>query len=131
MTNEHSKNNFMDQNTTQPQANQGAAVLVGSGTLLGVGSSVTWCHSSSNGRSIGFTTRRGKIVQINHENGMAFVKFRGTHLWIRLTRLRSASARTELTEMVMEDASPKASPASDDPHAAAIFNLHRSRQGLA
>ena len=34
MTNEHSKNNFMDQNTTQPQANQGAAVLVGSGTLL-------------------------------------------------------------------------------------------------
>ena len=35
MTNEHSENNFMDQNTTQPQSNQGAAVLVGSGTLLG------------------------------------------------------------------------------------------------
>lgn len=36
MTNEHSEHNFMYKNTNQPQANQGAAVLVGSGTLLGV-----------------------------------------------------------------------------------------------
>jgi hypothetical protein len=34
MTNEPSENNSMEQNTTQPQADQGAAVLVGYGTLL-------------------------------------------------------------------------------------------------
>lgn len=85
---------------------KGQMVSVGSDAWLAVGASVTWCHSSSNGRSIGFSTRRGKIVQLNHENGMAFVKYRQTHLWVPIKRLRSASARTELTEMVMgEDSS--------------------------
>lgn len=32
---------------------------------------------------------------------MAFVKYRQKHLWVQIKRLRSASARTELTEMVM------------------------------
>jgi len=35
MCREHSENNFMDQNTQQPSADQGAAVLVGTGDLLG------------------------------------------------------------------------------------------------
>lgn len=68
--------------------------------LLRIGSTVTWCHSSSNGRSIGFSTRRGKIIDINAGNGMACVKYRGKLVWLPLRRFRSASARTELTEMV-------------------------------
>jgi hypothetical protein len=35
MCREHSENNFMDKNTQQPSADQGAAVLVGTGDLLG------------------------------------------------------------------------------------------------
>ncbi len=35
MSREHSANNFMDQTTQQPPADQGAAVLVGSGDLFG------------------------------------------------------------------------------------------------
>lgn len=69
-----------------------------------VGDPVTWMHSSSNGRSIGFSTRTGKLVQINKENGMAQAKTRhGKLQWLPLRRFRNANVRSELTEMVMSD----------------------------
>lgn len=82
---------------------QGKIVAVGSDTLLAIGSEVTWCHASSRRRSIGFTTRRGKIIDIDRERNMACVKTQksGKLQWLPLHRFRSATARSELTEMVM------------------------------
>jgi hypothetical protein len=65
------------------------------------GDSVSWMHARSNGSSIGFSTRNGKITQIN--GGLAFVKMRNgrvENVWLK--QLRKDGEKTELTE-IFED----------------------------
>ena len=61
-------------------------------------------HATSNGKSLGFSTRQGKIERIGKTT--AHVKLRNNRReWVSLTRLRKEGQKTELTEMIQEMAS--------------------------
>lgn len=85
----------MSNDTTkdQPEADSGA--------LFRVGDRVTWMHATSNGKSLGFSTRRGVIVELGKIT--ASVKMgNNKRAWVRLANLRHVGKPTELTEMVQE-----------------------------
>lgn len=62
-----------------------------------VGDSVTWTHVKQNGNRIGFSTREGKVVEMN--NVVAKLKMRNGRCDHRAIKdLRKAGETTELTE---------------------------------
>lgn len=60
---------------------------------------VTWTHAYRRGRSVNFTTRKGKIIQFIGSH--ADVKYRGEVYRIKLDRLRPEGDKTELTEWIL------------------------------
>jgi len=104
-----------DTESPQPVAEAENLVGVASTALFCVGDSVTWTHATSNGKSIGFSTRQGKIETIMKTQ--AHVKLRNNRReWVLLKRLRKEGQRTELTEMIMgEDSSQNAQDQTREP----------------
>ena len=61
------------------------------------GDQVQWTHSRANGSSLQFTTRKGKVLQVNH--GSALVKMRnGRSTMVPVRKLRPIGGKSELTE---------------------------------
>lgn len=77
---------------------QGIATLHTSGGFC-VGQDVTWMHCSSNGRSLGFATREGKIKQLG--NKAAFVKRHrsGKTEWVSYENLTPAGEKNAVTKL--------------------------------
>ena len=72
---------------------------------LQVGDRVTWCHAGASGKSIIFSTRNGKITNIN--GSTAVVQMRnGRSQLLPIKRLRRAGETTELTEMLIKNMEP-------------------------
>lgn len=69
---------------------------------LKIGDTVTWCHSSSRGRNIGFTTKRGKITNLDEK--FAWARCKGKTTCLPISRFRPEGVMTDLTQMVTEDA---------------------------
>ncbi len=82
------------------------AIAAGPGSEFSVGASVTWTHCRSNGRSIQFTTRHGRILELGKSIALCKQHRSGRTEWVRYDRLRIEGVRTELTDLVTSMASP-------------------------
>lgn len=66
-----------------------------------VGTKVSWTSASSSGNSFNFKSLEGRVLELNENGTAAYVqKGNGRKEWIHLSRLRNASSKNELTEMV-------------------------------
>jgi hypothetical protein len=88
-----SKNMDQDQSKTETPA------AVHSNDEFCIGQDVTWMHCSSNGRSLGFSTREGKIKQLG--NKAAFVKRHrsGKTEWVSYENLTPAGDKNAVTKL--------------------------------
>lgn len=101
-------------------------------TKLCVGDEVTWTHCTSNGHSMGFSARQGKITGIN--GGLAYVKMRnGRETYVLVTSLRRKGEKTQLTEMVEEmgASSPKAADSVSNHVSSPVSDFSQSLPGVS
>ncbi len=82
------------------------------GSEFHVGDRVTWTHCRSNGRSIQFSTRTGKIVLCRHRDAFCKQDRNGRTEWVLYGRMRRAGQRTELTDIVTDFARSPNAPRS-------------------
>ena len=84
----------MDKETTTDAKGEPAVAS----TALLAGDRVTWTHTTSNGRSINFRVREGRVVE--QIGNLVTVKYRGKQDTLHRDRVRRVGERNELTEFV-------------------------------
>lgn len=94
----------METDKGTPAASAGSCAAAGS-AVFRCGDEVTWTHCRSNGRSIQFTRREGRIVEVGKVIALC-KRHRATAEWVRIDRLRHAGDRSELTDLVMGMGTP-------------------------
>lgn len=63
-----------------------------------LGDNVTWMHCISNGSSMRFMTRRGKVIKLRGKT--AYVRMRnGRRVDVHVSELRKRGDKTELTDL--------------------------------
>ena len=71
--------------------------MSGTTSPLNVGDLVTWTHSSSNGKTIKFSTRSGEIIRFSADLAMAKMR-NGKRVILPIARFRKAGEGTEITD---------------------------------
>ena len=75
-----------------------------------VGDDVTWTRRKRSGRTLTFTAMEAKVIELSEVNPeIVMCKYRnGKKVRIHTSRLRHASQRNELTDMVLDKEEKKA-----------------------